>query len=89
MNESLARIKELLSASSLGQNEQDELFVVFSMFGKARIGSIEQIFSQDPSLILKISENYKAKQEAIKSNNVDLFKKIVQDEQSILEGINE
>ena len=87
MEGALLKIRNLLSQSSLSKDEQDELFVVFSLLGEANLSSVADVLAGDPSLIKKIYENYKAKREVAQTKNADALRKIIEEEKDLLEKI--
>ena len=87
MNTSFQKIKDLVLKSDISLTEQEELMLAFSNASDADLESILKLFSEDQSWIRKISDNYKAKRAAMITGNTELWKRIVQDEETQLKKL--
>lgn len=87
MEDNLIKIKEILSDSDLDSQDQDDLIVLFSMARDEDLEPVVKLFSENPTWIKKISENYKSKEEAITAQNQDLWQKIIQEEENQLKEL--
>lgn len=88
-NTNLQKIKELLLNSDLTLQERDNLLTLFSETKDANLEPVVKLFSKDPNWIKKINENYKKKQAAITIQSLELWQKVVQEEESQLKELDQ
>ncbi len=89
MNTNFQKIKELVLKSDIPLVEQEELMLAFSSAGDADLEPIFKLFSEDQSWIRKINDNYKAKHAAMVTGDTELWKRIVQDEETQLKKLEQ
>lgn len=88
MNNNLEKIKELILKSDISDSEKIDLITLFSKAKDEELEPVSDLFSNDLSWVKKISENYKAKQVANITENSDLWKKIINEEEKELKEIS-
>ena len=89
MNTNFQKIKELVLKSDISLIEQEELMLAFSSASDVDLEPMLKLFSEDQSWIRKISDNYKAKRAAMITEDTELWKRIVQDEEIQLKKLEQ
>ena len=84
----LDKIKQLLSSSELKQDEQDELYVLFSAKSDVELEPVFALFSEDPGFIKTISQNFIAKRKAIADDDPGAWQTVLQNEVKQLEQLS-
>jgi len=80
-------LKTFLADSDLPEEEQQELFEMFSKANETDLEPIIQLFSEDPKWIRILADNYQAKKDAIQSKDPQAWEKIIKDEEYLLAKI--
>lgn len=84
MESNFQKIIKFLRNSNISQEDQDDLIVLFSLCEDFKLDPVIKLFSEDQNWIKKISENYKAKKSAIADQDIELWQKIIQNEEKEL-----
>ena len=87
MDTNFQKIKELIQKSATPLAEQEDLLLLFAKANDQDLEPTLKLFTEDPSWIYKINENYKAKQVALATGNQALWQKIVQEEEAQLKEL--
>ncbi len=87
MDTNFQKIKELIRKSDISLSEQEGLLLLFIKANDQDLKPTLKLFTEDPSWIHKINENYKAKQAALATGNSALWQKIIQEEESQLKEL--
>lgn len=87
MGPNLQSIKNILRASNLSDEDRVELELLFSRAQDADLEPVAKLFVEDAGWIEKINANYKAKQKAMNDKSLDSWQKIVEEELTQLEGL--
>lgn len=75
-------IADLIKHASLSAEDKTDLISIFSLAKKdADLEPTAKLFSEDPSWIEKINDNYKGKSAAIAAHSSVAWDKIVEDEE--------
>lgn len=86
MQKNFQTIIELVQRSSLSPEDKTDLIFVFSFAKKdADLAPTVKLFSEDPSWIEKINDNYKGKSVAIAARSSVAWDKIIEDEERQLQ----
>ncbi len=88
MDNNLKKIKELIEQAEISENDQKGLILLFANAHDEDLQSVFDLFSADPSWISKINNNYKAKKDSLNTANSEAWKRILEEEEKQLEGIN-
>ena len=90
MDLNIEKIKNIiLQEEDLSETEQQDLVALFSQESDARLEQVVQLFSENPSWIKRVNDNYQAKKKAFQKNDKDAWAKIMQDEESLLTKIEQ
>lgn len=89
MGTNLQKITDLILKSDISPTEQDNLINLFIESNDQDLEPILKLFSEDPSWINKINENYKSKQAAMTTGDATLWQKIVEEEESQLKELEQ
>ena len=81
------KIKDLIYNSTIPLSEKQKLTSLFIQANDQELELVLNLFTQDSSWISKINDNYKDKSTAVANNNSELWKKIIEDEESQLQKI--
>ena len=81
------KIKELILKSNLPLIDQNELIAAFARTNDLSLKGVLKLFTEDNLWIKRISENYKAKREALTAGNYSMWQKIVKEEESQLQEL--
>ena len=84
METNFQKIKELVLSSDISPEDQEELLLAFFKTDDAKLEPVLKLFLEDKSWIQKISDNLKAKNTAIMIGDHNLWKRILQDEETQL-----
>jgi len=87
MNTNLQRIKDIIYKSELSILEQEELIDLLSRAKNEDLEEAAELFTENPSLIKVLSDNYRAKQAVFATGSADQWKKILAKEEEMLENI--
>ena len=78
------QIKLLIGKSMLSKKEQDEFISILTHVSNDELEQVATLFVESSSWIEIMYHNYKDKQEALEQKDVDKWKGIVSQEESIL-----
>ena len=81
------KIKDLIDKSSISLSEKQKLTSLFIQANDQELRLVLNLFTQDSSWISKINDNYKAKSTAVANDDLELWKKIIENEESQLQEI--
>lgn len=82
MQTNFEKISELVKKSDLSGADKTDLIFLFSLAKKdADLEPTVKLFSEDPSWIEKINDNYKGKSAAIAARSSVAWDKIIEDEE--------
>ncbi|MCD6270600.1 hypothetical protein J7J23_02345 [bacterium] len=84
METNFQKIKELVLSSDISPEDQEELLLAFFKTDDAELEPVLKLFLEDKSWIQKISDNLKAKNTAAITGDRNLWKRILQDEETQL-----
>lgn len=85
METNFEKLKKVISEETLIlPDEKDELIRLFSNANDEDLLPVLELVSSDPSWILKLSKNCKAKNQTIKNKDMDAWDKIVAEEEKEL-----
>ncbi len=87
METNYQKIRTLLSNSDLSAEEQDNLLILLLGRPDEELAPLAELFTEDPSWIRKIYDNYKAKQEAFTNQDKKTWQEILKGEESMLQDI--
>jgi hypothetical protein len=74
------KIKFLVAQADLSQKEINSLLLLFSTANDEDLKEVAELFSEDPRMVKKISDNYQAKRVAIQAGDPTRWSSIVQSE---------
>lgn len=83
----IEKIKELLVDSSLTEEEQKDFGALLSQSNDADLEPLVELFSDDPTWMRRLYDNYLSKKQAFALQDKELWEKILQDEEYILTKI--
>jgi|YelNatPaOPRAMG01_1025707.scaffolds.fasta_scaffold350945_2 hypothetical protein len=89
MGTNFQKIKELIQKSDIPLSEQEDLILLFAKANDQDLAQTVNLFTENPSWIRKINDNYKAKQAALATGNSALWQKIIQEEESQLKELEQ
>lgn len=76
----LENLQKSISSSNLSQEDQKDLIQLFSKANDEILKLTIDLFQKDPTWIRKVSDNFKAKKQAFKERDKELWKKIIKEE---------
>jgi len=75
-------IKKKIFDSGLSFQEKEDLAWLFDGANNEEIEAADELFTENPVWIKRLSDNYKKKRLAFLSNDVELWKQILEEEKS-------
>lgn len=75
-------IKKTIFGTELSFQEKEDLAWLFDGANDQEIDAANQLFSEDVSWVKRLSDNYKKKKLAFLSDDVELWKQILEEEKS-------
>jgi len=87
MKTNFEKIKSFIDSSHLSENDKKDLLDIFGKADETDLVEIADLIENDPSLVSSLSDNLKAKRIALGAKNGDLWSKILAEEKSQLEGL--
>lgn len=80
-------IKDCISKSSVPFGDQIDLLDLFSKAEDAELSPVAELFTQDGMWVARIHKNYKDKKVAIETKDMELWRRIIEDEKKELAEI--
>ena len=80
-------IENIVRSSNLSLMDQDEYLLVLGKAQDEMLAVLLPLLQDDPSWLLKLSQNAKAKHSAMSAGNTEAWEKIVKAEVTQLEGL--
>lgn len=81
-------LKSILNKSAITGNEKDELMTALETLDKKTRDDLGKFLEENPAWIEKLSNNLKAKKEAVKNQDMGRWNEIVKKEVEFLEKLN-
>lgn len=79
-NENFQELKKIIFDSGIPFTEKEDIVWLFSDATEEEIQAAIDLFSEDGAWIKKISDNYHQKKIALLADDVEMWKKILEDE---------
>jgi len=79
-------LKKIIFDSEISFTEKEDMGWLFADASDEEVQAALDLFNEDREWIKKISENYHTKKIALLADDVDLWKKILQDEENLAKG---
>lgn len=77
-------LKQMIFDSELSFSEKEDLGWLFADASDEEIKAAHELFSEDQGWIKKISDNYHTKKMALLADDVEMWKKILKEEEDIV-----
>ncbi len=77
---SLGKVLDLVHKSDLSDEQADSLLNIFIVLNEEELSEIYNIFSEDASMIRKMSDNFSKKIDIYKQKDTELWRKLIDEE---------
>lgn len=84
--ENFQELRKILFASELSFTEKEDMVWLFEGATEEEMRAAIDLFSEDGAWIKKISDNYHQKKIALLADDVEMWKKILEDEAEMVKG---
>ncbi len=85
-NENFQELKKIIFDSEIPFTEKEDMMWLFSDATEEEIQAAIDLFSEDGAWIKKISDNYHQKKIALLADDVEMWKKILEDEAEMVKS---
>ncbi|MCK9352022.1 MAG: hypothetical protein WCT49_03695 [Candidatus Paceibacterota bacterium] len=83
-NKTFPELKKLIFDSELSFSEKEDLAWLFAEASEDELQAAFDLFTEDKEWIKKISDNYHSKKIALLADDAEMWKKILEDEETML-----
>lgn len=77
---SLGKVLDMVHKSDLSDEQADSLLNIFIALNEEELSEIYKIFSEDASMIIKMSYNFSKKINIYKQKDTELWRKLIDEE---------
>lgn len=83
----IEKLKEIIDGSDLPLSDKENILMVFTSAPDEELAPVVELFGEDSSLIKKISDNLKQKQQALQNGDKAAWTRIVDEEARWIAGL--
>ncbi len=84
--ENFQELKKIIFNTNLSFSEKEDLGWLFADATDEEISAAKELFAEDIGWVQKISDNYHSKKMALLADDVEMWKKILEDEEKVVKG---